>query len=196
MKVAIIIGSTRPGRVGEQVARWVYNLARARADADYELVDIAAFDLPLLDEPAPPSSGQYSKPHTKAWAAKIAAFDAFVFVTPEYNHGTSAALKNAIDFLYREWNDKAAGFVGYGSAGGTRAVESLRLVMGEIKIADVRSQVQLSLFTDFVDFKTFKPNPRHEKSLADLLDQVVAWGGALKVMREQRARPASGKPAP
>ena len=92
---------------------------------------------------------QYSKPHTKAWAAKIATFDAFVFVTPEYNHSTSGALKNAIDFLYREWNDKAAGFVGYGGAGGTRAVEHLRLIMGEIKVADVRAQVALSMHDRF-----------------------------------------------
>src|SRR5688500_12611996 len=154
IKVAIILGSTRPGRKAEAVARWVYEIAKQRSDAEFELVDLLDFDLPLLDEPVPPSMGQYSKPHTKAWAAKIDPFDAFVFVTPEYNHGTCAALKNAIDFLYKEWNDKAAGFVGYGSAGGTRAVESLRLVMGEIKVADVRSQVQLSLYTDFESFKT------------------------------------------
>ena len=96
---------------------------------------------PLLDEPVPPSMGQYSKPHTKAWAAKIASFDGFVFVTPEYNHGISGALKNAIDFLYAEWNNKAAGFVGYGSAGGARAVEQLRLVMGELRWPTCAQQV-------------------------------------------------------
>jgi NAD(P)H-dependent FMN reductase len=106
-------------------------------------------DLPLLDEPVPPSMGQYSKDHTKRWAAKIASFDAFVFVVPEYNHGISGALKNAIDFLFAEWNNKAAGFVSYGSAYGVRAVEHLRGVCGEIKIADVRAHVMLSLFTDF-----------------------------------------------
>ena len=142
LKVAIIIGSTRPGRKADAVARWVHDIATKRTDAAFELVDIADFDLPLLDEPMPPSMGQYAKPHTKAWAAKIASFDAFVFVTPEYNHSTSGALKNAIDFLFREWNDKAAGFVGYGSAGGARAVEQLRLVMGELKVADVRAQVR------------------------------------------------------
>src|SRR5258706_12694895 len=102
----------------------------------------------------PPVMGQYSKPHTKAWAAKIGSFDAFVFVTPEYNHSTSGALKNAIDFLFREWNDKAAGFVSYGGAGGARAVEHLRLVVAEIKIADVRAQVALSMHTDFENFST------------------------------------------
>src|SRR5256884_6324106 len=102
--------------------------------------------------------GQYSKPHTKVWAAKSGSFDAFVFVTPEYNHGTSGALKNAIDFLFAEWNNKVAGFVGYGSAGGVRAVEQLRLVLAEVQVATVRNQVGLSLFTDFENFTTFNPN--------------------------------------
>src|SRR5947209_12901594 len=143
LKIGIIIGSTRPGRNGEAVAKWVYENAKKRSDAEFELVDIKDFNLPLLDEPVPPSMGHYSKPHTKVWAAKIDSFDAYVFVTPEYNHGTSAALKNAIDFLFKEWNNKAAGFVGYGSALGARAVENLRLVMGELQVADVRAQVGL-----------------------------------------------------
>jgi NAD(P)H-dependent FMN reductase len=183
LKVAIIIGSTRPGRVGEAVARWVFEIAQNRRDAAYELVDIKDFNLPLLDEPVPPSQGKYSQPHTHAWAAKIASFDAFVFVTPEYNHGIAGALKNALDFLFAEWNNKAAGFVGYGSAGGARAVEHLRLVMGELQVADVRNQVMLSLFTDFENFTVFKPHPRHEASLNAMLDQVVAWGGALRSLR-------------
>ena len=131
----------------------------------------------------PPTMGQYSQPHTLRWAAKIASFDGFVFVTPEYNHGTSAALKNAIDFLYREWNDKAAGFVGYGSAGGARAIESLRLVMGELMVADVRAQVMLSLRTDFENYTTFNPAGHHERSVDAMLDQVVAWSRALKTLR-------------
>ena len=187
IKVAVIIGSTRPGRVGESVARWVYAIAQQRSDAEFELVDIKDFNLPLLDEPVPPSMGQYSQPHTKAWAAKIASFDAFVFVTPEYNHGTSGALKNALDFVYREWNNKAAGFVSYGSAGGARAVEQLRLVTSELQIAHVRNQVMLSLFTDFESFSVFKPHPRHEGSVNAMLDQVIAWGGALKTLRETNA---------
>src|SRR6201982_151776 len=146
LRIAIIIGSTRPGRNGEAVAKWVYEIAQKRSDAEFELVDIKDFNLPLLDEPVPAAMGNYSKPHTKAWGAKIDSFDAYVFVTPEYNHGINGALKNAIDFLYHEWNNKAAGFVGYGGAGGVRAVENLRLVMGEIKIADVRAQVALSMW--------------------------------------------------
>lgn len=183
IKLAIIIGSTRPGRNGEAVARWVHDIAKKRKDAEFELVDIKDFNLPLLDEPIPPTMGKYSQPHTKAWAAKIAAFDAFVFVTPEYNHGISGALKNAIDFLYAEWNNKAAGFVSYGSAGGARAVEQLRLVMAELQIADVRAQVMLSLFTDFENFSVFKPAPHQEKAVTAMLDQVIAWGKALKTLR-------------
>ena len=183
LKLAIILGSTRPGRNGEAVARWVHGIATKRSDLECELVDLQDHALPLLDEPVPPSRGQYQHEHTRRWAAKIAAFDGYVFVTPEYNHGTSAALKNAIDYLYKEWNHKAAGFVSYGSAGGVRAVESLRLVMGELQVADVRAQVALSLATDFENYSVFKPAARHEKSVNDMLDQVLAWAGALKPLR-------------
>ena len=187
LKLAIIIGSTRPGRVGEAVGRWVNEIAQKRSDAQFELVDIKEFDLPLLDEPVPPSMGKYSQEHTKKWAAKIASFDGFVFVTPEYNHGISGALKNAIDFLFAEWNNKAAGFVGYGSAGGVRAVEHLRLVMAEVQVATVRNQVMLSLRDDFENYSTFKPRDFHEKTVGQVFDQVIAWGGALRPLREKRA---------
>jgi len=191
IKIAIILGSTRPGRKGEAVARWVYEIAQKRSDAEFELVDIKDFNLPLLDELEPPIMRKYTQPHTKAWSTKIDSFDAYVFVTPEYNHATSGALKNAIDFLYREWNNKAAGFVGYGGSGGTRAVENLRLVMGELQIADVRAQVALSFSTDFENFSVFKPAPKQEKSVNNMLDQVIAWGGALKTLREKSASPAN-----
>lgn len=126
----------------------------------------------------------YSKAHTKTWSAKIDSLDAYIFVTPEYNHATSAALKNAIDFLFHERSNKAAGFVGYGAAGAIRAVESLRLVMGEIKVADVRAQAALSLYTDFENFTTFKPHDQHDKAMHAMTDEVIAWGGALKALRE------------
>jgi NAD(P)H-dependent FMN reductase len=183
LKVAILTGSTRPGRNNEAVARWVFDYATERSDAQFEFVDIATYNLPLLDEPLPPTLGQYSRAHAKVWAAKIASFDAYVFVTPEYNHGIPAALKNAIDYLFREWNNKAAGFVSYGGIGGARAVEQLRLVLGELMVADVRTQVMLSLFTDFENFSAFRPDPRHEKELDTMLDEVMAWGGALKTLR-------------
>src|SRR6202045_3122383 len=134
IKVGIIVGSTRPGRKAAAVAEWVHNLLKSRNDGEFEIVDKADYKLPLLDEPVPPTMHQYSKAQTKAWSEKIAPFDAYIFVTPEYNHSTSAALKNAIDFLFHEWNNKAAGFVGYGGAGGVRAGEKLRLGMGENKI--------------------------------------------------------------
>lgn len=183
LNVAIILGSTRPGRVGEAVARWVYEIAKRRTDATFELVDVKDFNLPLLDEPIPPSLGQYTQPHTKRWAAKIAEFDAFVFVTAEYNHGIPGALKNAIDYVFREWNHKAAGFVSYGSAGGSRAVEQLRLVMAELRVADVRAQVLLSLFTDFENFTTFTPAASREADVNRTIDEVLAWGAALKPLR-------------
>lgn len=182
-RVAIILGSTRPRRNGETVARWVYDIAKRRTDAEFEYVDIKDYNLPLLDEPVPPSQGVYSKEHTKVWAAKITSFDAFVFVTAEYNHGVPGALKNAIDFLYKEWNNKVAGFVGYGSAGGVRSVEQLRLVMAETQVATVRAQVQLSLITDFENFSVFKPASYQEKSVNTMLDQVISWGTALKTLR-------------
>src|SRR5687767_1281623 len=187
LRIAVIIGSTRPGRVGESVGRWVFDLAKRRTDAQFELIDLKDFDLPLLDEPVPPSRGQYSKEHTKKWAATIDSFDGYVFVTPEYNHGICGALKNAIDFLYREWNNRAAGFVGYGSAGGARAVEHLRLVIAEVQVATVRNQVMLSLHDDFENYTVFKPRQFHEKTLGEVLDQVIAWGGALRDLREKLA---------
>ncbi|PYK12071.1 MAG: NADPH-dependent FMN reductase [Verrucomicrobia bacterium] len=188
IKIAIILGSTRPNRNGEAVAKWVYEVAKKRSDAEFELVDIKDFNLPLLDEPVPPSMGQYSKSHTKTWAAKIDTFDAYVFVTPEYNHGTSGALKNAIDFLFAEWSNKAAGFVSYGGASGARAVEQLRLNLAEVQMATVRNQVLLSMYTDFENFSVFKPDPRKETSVNDMLGQLIAWGGALRTLRKTSAK--------
>jgi len=184
INIGIILGSTRPGRNGEAVAKWVYELAKQRTDAKFELVDLLDYPLPFIDEPIPPSLGQYSKEHTKKWAAKVETFDAFIFVTPEYNHSTSGVLKNAIDYLFKEWNNKAAGFVSYGGgASGTRAVEHLRLIMGELKIADVRTQVALSLFTDFENFSVFKPAGIQTSTLNTMIDEVVAWGTAMKTVR-------------
>jgi len=182
-KIGIILGSTRPGRNGEAVARWVLDVARERDDAEFTLIDLLDYRLPHLDEAVPPSLGQYSQPHTQEWARTIDSFDGFVMVTPEYNHSTSGALKNAIDFLYAEWNNKAVGFVSYGSAGGTRAVEHLRLIAGELQMADVRAQVALSLFHDFVNFSEFKPGAFQTDALNVTLDQVIAWSKALAPIR-------------
>ncbi|MEH0935812.1 NADPH-dependent FMN reductase [Micromonospora psammae] len=184
-RIGIIIGSTRPGRNGAAVGQWVYDVASQRTDAEFELVDLLDYKLPHLDEIYPPSMGQYQQPHTLEWANKIASFDGFIMVTPEYNHSTSGALKNAIDFLYSEWTNKAIGFVSYGSVGGTRAVEHLRLIAGELMMADVRSQVALSLFTDFENFSVFKPNEHQQAALTTTLDQVVAWSKALAPLRNK-----------
>ncbi|MFI6085195.1 NADPH-dependent FMN reductase [Streptomyces sp. NPDC051217] len=183
LKIAVILGSTRPGRNGEAVAKWAQEIAAQRDDAEFELVDIADFKLPHLDEAIPPSMGQYANAHTLAWAEKIASFDGYLFVTPEYNHSTSGALKNAIDFLYGEWNNKAAGFVSYGSVGGTRAVEHLRLIMSELQVATVRAQVALSLFSDFENFSAFKPGDHQKAALDTTLDQLVSWSKALQTVR-------------
>jgi NAD(P)H-dependent FMN reductase len=123
-KIGIIIGSTRPGRNGEAVGKWVHEVARRRTDAEFELVDLLDYKLPLLDEVYPPAMGRYQEPHTLQWADKIRSFDGFVFVTAEYNHSIPGALKNVIDFLHAEWNNKAVGFVSYGLAGGVRRLST------------------------------------------------------------------------
>ena len=182
-RIGIIVGSTRPGRNGLAVAQWVYDIASQREDATYELVDLLDYPLPHLDEPMPPIYGQYQHDHTKAWAAAVASFDGYVIVTPEYNHSTSGALKNAIDYLYAEWNNKAVGFVSYGSVGGARAVEHLRLVAAELQMASVRAQVALSLMTEFENFSTFKRGEHNVEPLGVMLDQLVAWSNALAPLR-------------
>jgi NAD(P)H-dependent FMN reductase len=184
LKIAIILGGTRPNRKSEGIARWVYDVASKREDAQFELVDLRDYNLPLLDEPFPPSRRQYTHEYTHVWSEKIASYDAFVFVTPEYNHGIPGVLKNAIDYLYHEWHDKAAGFVSYGSAGGARAVEQLRLVMGELDVAGVRPQLLLFNATDFENYTIFKPTEKHAKTLNTLLDKLIAWGGVMKTLRQ------------
>lgn len=183
LKVGIILGSTRPGRSGEAVARWVHEQAVKRGDAEYELLDLRDYALPNLDEKQSAALNQYEHPHTKKWSAAIAPLDAFVFVTPEYNHSTSGALKNAIDFLFHEWSNKAAGFVGYGADGAVRAVEHLRQILGMLSVADVAPQVVLSLFHDFENLTEFKPAERQQESLKLLLDQLLTWAAALRTIR-------------
>jgi NAD(P)H-dependent FMN reductase len=190
-RIGIILGSTRPNRNGEQVARWVLENASLRSDAEFELVDLLDYPLPHLDEPLPPSFGQYQNEHTQRWAVKIASFDGFVIVTPEYNHSTSGVLKNAIDYLFAEWNNKAVGFVSYGGHGGARAAEHLRLMAGELMMADVRAQVVLSLITEFENHRVFKPGDYNQMTLNTMLDQVIAWSSALKPLRELAKEPAA-----
>lgn len=192
IRIAIIVGSTRPGRRSDQIASWVHDVATARPPketcVEYRIVDLAELDLGLLDEPLPAAFGDYRHEHTRRWSEQIASFDGFVIVTPEYNHSMPAALKNAIDYLFTEWHDKAAGFVSYGVVGGVRAVEQLRLVLAELKVACVRSQVALSIFDDFdipdmAEPGTFTPADRHRPALDRMLDELTDWSQALVPLR-------------
>lgn len=185
LKIAVIVGSTRPGRVGDQVAAWVLDHATAHGGAQYELVDLADLQLSRLDESIPAAMGAYQHDHTKEWAALVAGFDGFVFVTPEYNRSIPGSLKNAIDFVYSEWNNKAAGIVSYGGVvSGARAAEHLRGILAELQVASVRQQVMLSTGADFENYTTLKtPGDAHTAALTTLLDQLVSWSAALKTTR-------------
>lgn len=185
IRIAIIMGSTRPGRNGEAIGHWTYDLASKRTDAQFELIDLLDYNLPLLDEPYPAQMQQYTKEHTKIWSEKINSFDGFVFVTPEYNHSLSAALKNAIDFLAMEWKNKVAAYVGYGANGAIRSVEHLRQIMGQFQTASIRNQITFSIFTDFEN-NVFKPAANHEKTLNSILNQLVIWAGTLRTLRKEK----------
>jgi NAD(P)H-dependent FMN reductase len=178
LKIGIVLGSTRQGRVSPQVGAWVKSIADKRGDAEYEIVDIAEYKLPFFGE----TDG--TEPGIKAWAEKLATLDGFVFIVAEYNHSITAALKNALDFARDEWANKAAGIVSYGSTGGARAAEHLRGICGELKIADVRTHPTFSLFYDFENMSTFKPADVHAQTVNAMLDELVAWSGALKTLRQ------------
>lgn len=177
LKIGIILGSTREGRVSPQVGQWVKEIADQRGDAEYEIIDIADFKLPLLGEAGGDASG------AAEWSKRVAACDGFVFIVQEYNHSITGALKNALDYLRVEWNNKAAGIVSYGSVGGARAAEHLRGILGELLVADVRVHPALSLFTDFENGTEFKPKEVQKESVNQMLDQVIPWSTALKTIR-------------
>ena len=177
LNIGIILGSTRQGRVSPQVGEWVKGIADKRGDAEYEIVDIADFNLPFVFT----TSGD--EPGLKSWSQKLSNLDGFVFIVAEYNHSITGALKNALDSARDEWNNKAAGIVSYGSTGGARAAEHLRGICGELQIADVRVHPTLSLFTDFENGTDFKPQDLHLNNVNAMLDQVIAWSGALKTLR-------------
>jgi len=181
LNIGIILGSTREGRVSPQVGEWVKGIADERNDANYEIVDITDYELPFL------GTTDGTEPGIAAWNEKLASLDGFVFIVQEYNHSLSGALKNAIDFAREAWFDKAAGIVSYGSTGGARAAEHLRGILGELKVADVRTHPTLSLFTDFESFTEFKPQELHLENVHTMLDEVLAWSGALKTLRQKEA---------
>jgi NAD(P)H-dependent FMN reductase len=180
MRVGIIIGSIRDGSVGPAVAEWVLEQATARGDADYDLISLRAFDVPLLTSATVPGAAnkQYDDERVRAWSAAIDACDAFIFVTPEYNHSVPGALKNAFDSLGNEWADKAVGFVSYGAESGVRAVEHWRQVVANFRMFGVRQQLSVGRFTEF-DGPAFTPNERRAGELATLLDQLI--GAATKL---------------
>ncbi|WP_409252876.1 NADPH-dependent FMN reductase [Bacillus sp. SCS-153A] len=177
LNIGIILGSTRQGRVSPQVGEWVKGIAENRENANYEIVDISEFNLPFL------GTTDGTEPGIAAWNEKLASLDGFVFIVQEYNHSISGALKNAIDFAREAWNNKAAGIVSYGSTGGARAAEHLRGILGELKVADVRTHPTLSLFTDFENGTVFKPQELHLTNVNSMLDEVETWSRALKTIR-------------
>ena len=184
VKIGIITGSTRDARVNLQVAKWVESIAKERTDATFELVDIKEYNLPKFNEPIPAIMTQdYQAPEAKVWSEKVSELDGFIFITPEYNKAITSGLKDAIDYLYVEWNNKAAGIVSYGSTLGVAAANSLRLILTVPKVATVGTQPALSLFTDFEEMTTFKPAPFHQETVDKMLDEVVAWSTALKTIR-------------
>ncbi|WP_214744996.1 NADPH-dependent FMN reductase [Exiguobacterium sp. s189] len=185
LNIGIVLGSTREGRVSPQVGEWVKELADKRGDANYEVIDIADYNLPLLGEAGQDASG------AAAWSEEIAQMDGFIFIVQEYNHSISASLKNALDYLRVEWNNKAAGIVSYGSVGGARATEHLRGILSELSIAHVRVHPALSLFTDFENGTHFAPKDVQAQSVNDMLDQLLPWTEAMQSVRTKAGEVAN-----
>lgn len=177
--IGIILGSTRQGRVSPQVGEWVKTIADRRGDAHYEIVDIADYNLPFV------GTTDEADPAIAKWNEKLFSLDGFVFIVQEYNHSITGALKNALDLAREAWNNKAAGIVSYGSTGGARAAEHLRGILAELMVADVRTHPTLSLFNDFENMTVFKPAELHTQTVNDMLDQLIAWSGALKPLRKK-----------
>jgi len=185
VKLLIVIASTRPGRVGLPVGRWFESQARAHAGFEVEVADLAELKLPFMDEPKHPRLREYTKPHTREWSAKVEAADAFAFVMPEYNHGLTAPLKNAIDFLHEEWRYKAVGLVSYGGvAAGTRAAQMLKPVLIVLRMTPVSAAVSIPFVARHVgEDGELEANDVMEQSAQDMLDELVSVSGALSVLR-------------
>mgnify|MGYP002649860566 CR=1 FL=1 len=181
--IGVFLGSVRRGRIGEQVANWVMDAAGER-DAEYRLLDLAEFDVPhLVAEVVPGAANkQYEDERVQRWSSAIDSYDAFVFVTPEYNHGVPAAMKNALDVLYPEWNHKGLSLVGYGADGGVRAIEHWRTIAANVHLHPTREQVSLSIFTEFGD-DGFTPGERRSGELVALLNSLVRLTAATRALR-------------
>lgn len=186
----VVIASTRPSRQGPAVAKWFLERARAHGKFDVELVDLAAVNLPLLDEPKHPRFGQYEHEHTKAWSAIVRRADAFVFVTPEYDYSTPASLVNAIQYLSAEWAYKPVGFASYGGvSGGTRGVQMTKQIVTAVKMMPMSEAVSIPFFAQYVDAATgvFAPGDAQDTAAATLLNELHTWATALKPLRAVQA---------
>jgi NAD(P)H-dependent FMN reductase len=190
-KIAIIISTTRAARFADKPAKWIYDIAAKRDDLTVELVDLRDYPMPFFDEPASSAWVPSKNEVALRWQKKVAEFDGYIFVTAEYNRGVSAALKNALDYAYTEWNKKPAGYVGYGSVGGARAIEHLRLMNVELQMAPMRSGVHIQ-GADFMAVwqqgKDINELTYLQANAKDMLDQLVWWANALKTAREADAR--------
>src|SRR5712671_1367895 len=186
LKIAIVISTTRAARFGHKPALWVHDIAAQRDDIETEIVDLRDYPMPFFDEVASNAWVPSQNPVAQRWQKKVAEFDGYIFVTAEYNHGVPAVLKNALDYAYPEWNKKAAGFVGYGSVGGSRAIEHLRLIAAELQLATIRTGVYIQ-GADFMavwkDGKELKDIGYLQVGVQDMLDQLVWWTKALKTAR-------------
>lgn len=176
MKIGIVIGSIREGRLGEGVGRWVEAAVAERTGVDVQVIDLKSFDVPLFTSSTNPmmANREYDSPSVGAWSAAIDDCDAFIFVTAEYNHGVPGGFKNAFDSLAPEWVDKTVGFVSYGADNGVRAVEHWRQIVANFHMVAVRGQVSLSLFTEFDQDGNVTPEARRGDELATMIDQIVA----------------------
>lgn len=193
IKIKIILGSTRQNRFSDKAGAWIFDEAQKKEGAEVELLDLRDYPMPFYDAPISPAmikDGAYHNEVVKQWAAKIRAADAFIILTPEYNHGTSGVLKNALDSIYAEWNNKPVGFVSYGGVGGARAVEQLRTIVIELQMAPIRNAVHIpggpwNLLDEKGNLKegAFVP---FENSAKAMLDQLMWWGRALKAARENK----------
>jgi NAD(P)H-dependent FMN reductase len=187
--ISAIVGSTRQGRFSEKPAQWIFQHLRKRKEIEARLLDLRDFPMPFFDQavpPAMPGRPPYADEVVQKWTAQIAASDGFVFVTPEYNYGTSAVLKNAIDWVYPEWNRKAAAFVSYGSAMGARAVQQLRETAIEVQMAPIRSSVPIPVATLWAHFQSGdvdKGLAEMDQQAAAMIDDLLWWTSALKAAR-------------
>jgi len=185
VKLLVIVGSTRPGRAGRPIADWVVEQAGQHGGFEVELADLAEIDLPLFDEPVHPAQARYEHQHTKDWSARVAAADAFVFVMPEYNHSYNAALKNAIDYLNREWAYKPVGLVSYGGvSGGLRAVQAIKPVVSALRMTPAVDAVTVPMVGSMVRDGAFHPTEIVESSAKLMLDELVKLAEALRPLRE------------